>query len=266
MTALARRIEALDAGPPSDFEWPRDVRLTDRRSVAQIAHFVVVMSRWTDAVVEIEAGPGAAIEPAAADALARGCRLLADIERSEPRLVTGAMHRTMQQWTPIGRSAYTGEPPSERSFVAPRAGQPAAVKPAGVGLYTSTASVGGVSMWRAFLGPGGSAVRPLPRYTWNLTYSEPVAVAEITSASRWAELVRAHPRCAGSLIYPDWATVARRFDAVHITLPTIAAAQGFALTTADGTIAPAFWDVETTFWVTWRISSAELVEGTPWQS
>ena len=261
MVALERRIEALDAEPRPDWEWPGDVALVDRASVSRIAHFVAVMSSWTDAMVEAEAGPRAAIEPASADALARGSRLLADIERSEPRLVTGPMDDTMQQWTPIGRSAYTGEPPSENSFDAPHAHQQAAGKPKDVGLYTSTACVGGVSMWRAFLGPGGSAVRPLPRYTWNLTYSEPVTVAEITSATRWAAFVCAHPRSVGSVIYPDWVAVSRNFDAVHITLPAIVAAQGFALTTAGGTIAPAFWDVETTLWVTWRVAAARLVEG-----
>jgi len=211
--------------------------------------------------VEIEAGPGAAIEPAAADELARGSHLLAAIVQDEPRLVTGPMDGAMQQWTPIGRSAYTGEPPTKRSFVTPHADQSAAIKPADAGMYTSTACVGEVSMWRALLGPGGSAVRPLPRYTWNLTHSLPVRVAEITSASRWAEFVCAHPRYVGGVIYPDWVSVSRSCDAIHITLPTIAAAQGFALTTPDGAIAPAFWDVETTFWVRWRVSAAQLVEG-----
>jgi hypothetical protein len=262
MGALARRIGALDAEPRLDLEWLRDVGVVGGRGVSRIAHFVAVMSRWTDAVVEIEAGPGAVIEPAAADALACGSRLLAEIERSEPKLVTGPIDGSMQQWTPIGRSAFTGEPPSQKFFVAPQAHQRAAVKPNDAGLYTSTVCVGGVSMWRAFLGPGGSAVRPLPRYTWNLTQSEPVVVAEITSAARWAEFVCAYPRRVGRVIYPDWATVSRSFDAVHITLPAIVAAQGFALTTGEGTIAPAFWDVETTFWVRWRFSAAQLVEGT----
>jgi hypothetical protein len=261
MTALARRVESLDAQPFLDWGWPRDVGLTERCSVSRIAHFAAVMSRWTDAMVESEAGPGAVIEPAAADGLARGSHLLADIERSEPRLVSGPMDGTLQQWTPIGRAAYTGEPPSEKCFVAPRPRQRAAVKPTEAGLYTSTACVGGVSMWRALLGPGGSTAFPLPRYTWNVTPSETVAVAEITSATRWAEFVCAHPRSLGRVIYPDWFAVSKSFDAVHITLPTIAAAQGFALITRDGIIAPAFWDVETTFWVTWRISAAQLVEG-----
>lgn len=163
-----------------------------------------------------------------------------------------------QQWTPSGRSAYTGEPPSERCFVAPAADQRAAVKPTGVGLYTSTACATGFSMWSAFLGTGGSQVRPLQRYTWDLALDEPVAVAEITSATSWAEFVFTYARRSEGLVYPDWVAVSRSFDAVHITLPTIAAAQGFALTTADGTIAPAFWDVETTFWVTWRVEAGKL--------
>jgi hypothetical protein len=259
--AVARRIDALDAEPPTDFEWPHEAGPVDARQGSLIGHFVAVMSTWTEAVVEIEAGRGAAITPAAADALARGSLVLTCIEQVESSLVTGPMDRTAQTWTPIGPSAYTGEPPSLRRFVAPQVDQPPLVKPAGAGLYTSTACVEQVSMWRASLGPGGSAARPLPRYTWSVTFDGPLAVAEITSATDWAEFVSAHPRHVGPMIYPDWVDVARSFDAVHITLPTIAAAQGFALITADGMIAPAFWDVETTFWLTWRVSSAQMVEG-----
>jgi hypothetical protein len=261
LAALAGRVEALDAEHAAERDSSRDVRGGDERGALLLARFVAVMSRWTDARVEMEAGAGAAIEPSAADELTRGSRLLADIRRHHPTLTTGPMDSNMQQWTPIGRPAYTGEPPGETSFVAPQANQRAAVKPTGVGLYTSTACSGGVSMWRALLGPGGSAARPLPRYTWHLTLAEPLAVAEIASATQWAEFVSAHARHVGGAIYPDWVAISRSFDAVHITLPAIAAAQGFALTTADGTIAPAFWDVETTFWVTWRVSSAEMVEG-----
>jgi hypothetical protein len=258
MTALARRVADLDAEPWQVSEWSQD---EGGRSVSAIEHFAEVMGSWTDAVVEVQAGAGAAIEPGAADTMVRGSRLLADIAHTSPRLISGPMDGANQHWTPIGRAAYTGEPPSEQRFVPPRADQPAAVKPAGVGLYTSTASIGGISMWRAFLGPGGSAVHPLPRYTWELTFGEPVAVAEISGAECWAEFVCAHPRYVERLIYPDWVAVSREYDAVHITLPTIAAAQGFALTTGDGMVAPAFWDVETTFWVTWRVAAAHLVEG-----
>lgn len=61
-------------------------------------------------------------------------------------------------------------------------------------------------------------------------------------------------------MYPDWTNIAREYDAVHITLPAIAAAQGFHLETPKGVIPPAFWDVETTFWLRWCFAGARLVE------
>jgi hypothetical protein len=115
-------------------------------------------------------------------------------------------------------------------------------------------------MWRVLLGPDGSSLYPLPWYTWALDVSGPIAVAEVASARNWVDLVCAYPRHAGGFVYPDWVKISRTFAAVHITLPAIAAAQGFALMTPKGTIPPGFWDVETTFWTRWSFARTRLVE------
>jgi hypothetical protein len=258
--ALSRRIEELDAVPLLGSDWPRDVKSKERYLAARLGHFISVMRRWTDTYVEVEVGPRATIAPGAADALASRSRLLAEIERSDSSLIAGPLDKTVQHWTPTGRSAWNGEPPSEERFIAPQVDQPAAVKPFGFGLYTSTASAAGVSMWRAFLGPGGSRAYPLPRYTWELDIDKDAAVAEIGSATAWAELVCAHPRISNDLVSPDWLGVAQKFDAVHVTLPAIAAGQGFYFDTSQGVVPRAFWDVETTFWLRWCFSGMRLVE------
>jgi hypothetical protein len=259
-TALSRRVEELDAEPQIDSEWPRDVRCVERFAAARLGHFVSVMSRWTDAVVEIEVGPGATITPAAADAQVNGSRLLAEIEEFDASLVTGPMDRARQHWTPSGRSAWSGEGPSQTGFIGLRADRLAAVKPFGFGLYTSTSSVTGISMWRAFLGPGGSTALPLPRYTWELEIDKDVTVAEIKNATAWVDFVSAHAYIIDDLVFPDWIDIARNFDAVHFTLPMIAAVQGFCFCTESGTIPAAFWDIETTFWLRWRFPNARVVE------
>lgn len=115
-------------------------------------------------------------------------------------------------------------------------------------------------MWRVLLGPDGSMLYPLPWYTWELEIEKDITVAEIGSAAAWAEFVCAHARISDGLIYPNWVNIAREWDAIHFTLPVIAAAQGFHLNTSRGVIAPAFWDVETTFWLRWCFSDAHLVE------
>jgi hypothetical protein len=264
---LWRRIEQLDTEPLSGWmRAPDGTSDAERVSAGRLRHFVSEMRRWPDAFVElapesemIQLGdPHAILTPPAADAIASHSRLLADIDRTNPSLTTGPMQTGRQHWTSFGRSPHTGEAPNEQYFIVPEADQPAAVKPFRCGLYTSTASAGGLSMWRAQLQSGGPSGYPF--HTWELDVSEPVAIAEITSAIRWADLVCAHPRIVKGFLYPDWVSIALSFDAVHITLSTIVAAEGLALTTELGTIPPAFWDVETTFWVRWCFSGARLVE------
>jgi hypothetical protein len=258
---LSRRIEELDAEPLLDADWPQTVMSAGERYAAgRLGHFVSVMRRWTDAFVEIEVGPRATISPDSADALASRSRLLSEIEIFDPSLVNGPMDSAMQHWTTIGRSAYNGEPPSEERFIPPPSDQRTAVKPSGFGLYTSTASAAGVSMWRALLGPGGSMMYPLPRYTWELEIDRDVTVAEIVSATDWVEFVCAHARISDGLVFPDWIAIAQSFDAVHFTVPVIAAAQGFAFDTRYGVIPGAFWDVETTFWLRWCFAGARVIE------
>jgi hypothetical protein len=259
--ALLRRVEELDA------EWPLARKedgeiLPPAEQHARLAHFVDVMSGWTDSVIEVEAGLLATINPETADALSSGSRLLAEIERFDPGLVSGPMDKAKQRWTPIGRSASSGKPPSRQRFVAPHIDQPAAIKPPDVGFYTSTAiaSAGGASMWRTHLGPGGSMMYPLPRYTWELAIDKDARIAEIRGATDWVDFVCAHSRFSDGLIFPDWAGIAQSYDAVHLTLRAIAAAQGFSFDTPHGVIPPAFWDAETTFWLSWCVTWAQLVE------
>ncbi len=250
--ALSRRFEELDAEPATNSG--------QEKAASRLGHFVRVMSRWTDSLVETEVGAGAVVAPDRADALAGNSQLLAGIGELDASLATGPMSRAGQHWTPGGQSALTGEPPSEKRFIAPMAAQPPAVKPFGCGLYTSTVTAAGVSMWRAFLGPGGSDRVPLPRFTWEMEIDGDVNIVEIGSATAWVEFVNAHALVRGDQVYPDWIEITRSCDAVHFTVSAIAAAQGFCFNTALGTIPAAFWDVESTFWLRWCFSGCHSVE------
>jgi hypothetical protein len=140
---------------------------------------------------------------------------------------------------------------------------PVRVKPSQFGLYTSTGTSTGPSMWRLLLGPrgsGGSWARPLGRYTWALDVEPNARVAEIVTASDWVQLVCAHPYRDGDRVLPNWADIAQRFDAVHFTLPVIAALQALSVRAGDAIIPAAYWDVETTFWLNWRFSGVHLLE------
>ena len=75
-------------------------------------------------------------------------------------------------------------------------------------------------------------------------------------------LITTHPRAEGGFVQPDWASVAAAYDAVHITLRAITAAQGFSFATAHGpTVAP-YWDAGSNLWLSWCFSAAELIEVT----
>jgi hypothetical protein len=224
------------------------------------------MSEYTDTFMNCEVGRGAMIDPMIADTMAAASRLLTDIARCEPSLTNGPLRRDRQHWTRTGRCALSLDDsparPRKANFIAPSASlnQKASVKPFGIGLYTSTATSAGCSSWRALFGPHGSMLYPLPWYTWELEVESDIKVAEIVSATTWVKFVCAHACTIDGMIYPDWVTIAREFDAVHVTLPAIIAAQGFHFDTPGGTIPPAFWDVETTFWLRWCFPDARLVE------
>lgn len=230
-----------------------------------ITHFGNVMSEYTDTFMNCEADHGVMIDPSVADTLAGTSRLLTDIAEREPSLTYGPLRSDRQHWTRTGQHALSTDnipaPPSKANFITPSTpDQKADVKPFGMGLYTSTATSAGCSSWRALFGPHGSMLYPLPWYTWKLHIDTDIEVVEITNATRWVEFVCSHARTSGGMVYPDWTEIAQKFDAVHVTLPAIVAAQGFRFDTPLGVIPPAFWDVETTFWLRWCFSGAHLVE------
>ncbi|MGH3993459.1 MAG: hypothetical protein ACRDSN_13480, partial [Pseudonocardiaceae bacterium] len=148
---------------------------------------------------------------------------------------------------------------------------PATAKPFGAGLFTSTGVLGGHGMWRTYLDRNRwSTLHPLPWHTWRLTPRPDAVVHEISSAAQWVDFVRSYPLRRGALVYPDWPSAARDLDAVHVTLRAIAAIQGLRFPAgefpadefpADGAaVAASYWDVESTFWLRWSFTAAELVE------
>jgi hypothetical protein len=259
--------------PSSGIEWLRErVCELDSAEIAPgpgddpIARFVRLMAAWTDARMSFGSPRQVALEPAAADEITAGCRLLEEIARTDADLVRGPLDRRRQQW--IGTAKRTGSPAirklARESFVGADAGghvRPS-TKPAGLGIYTSTAAANGRGMWLAFLQIGTEA--SLHRRPWTVWDVRPdgdrATVCEIDSAAAWCDLVQAHPTRADGLLYPDWRAIAADFDGVHMTLAAIVATQGFTFPTSSGLIAPAYWDVETTLWLRWRFRSLTLRE------
>ncbi len=121
-------------------------------------------------------------------------------------------------------------------------------------------------MWREYLRLNwGSTLHPLPWHTWRVEPRSDIVVHEIAGAAQWVDLALAHPLRKDQLIYPDWRSVARECDAVHMTLRAITATQGLYFPTRRGIVAAPYWDVESTFWLRWCFDSVELTETTDHQ-
>ena len=255
---LKRRIAELDAAP---LRWSGQQKLSGGQltSCSLIAHFADVMSRYTDAFMDAETGPGSTIDPVVADEITTDCRLLRRIGEYEPNLMRFAARPDRQHWTRTARHIVSpGETPApqESNFVTTCQARAyrRSVKPLDRGFYTSTATSAGCSMWRAMLGPSGSMLYPRPWVTWEMVVDEDVKVAEITSATKWVDFVCSYALARNGVVYPEWVKIAQEFDAVHVTVPAIVAGQGFHFGFWLGIIPPAFWDVETTFWLRWRFA------------
>lgn len=258
---LHRRIEELDSEPTYRARWPRDAASEEGRHVAErLAHFVSITRRWTDSFVEIEAGPYAAVTPRTADTVTQCCRLLTEIKEFDPSLVTGPISMSKQLWLQGRQSAWNHEPPTLERFVMPRNSKQEGVKPFGVGLYTSTSAIAGISMWGAMIGFGESrSVDAQSRSIWAIDVDADANVIEISNAASWVEFVCTYSRTSNGTVLPDWVRIAKEFDGVHITLAAIVAAQGFYFNTKQGVIPPVFWDVETTLWLRWCFTDASPV-------
>jgi hypothetical protein len=266
---LERRIGELDTAPL----WSGASEIQTRRddwpkTCSLIVHFADIMSGHTDSFMDCEAGHHATIDPGVADEMTASCRLLKTLAAQEPGLTKGPMRVDRQHWIATGSRAMgrDGMPlrPSESNFVEPCLALIGErdVQPFHLGLYTSTAASCGWSMWRAYLAPyGNSSLYPLPWCVWGMEPAQrKMRVAEIGSAAQWVDFVCARPSVREGNVYPNWTDIAREFDAVHVSLLTIVAAQGFHFRTSEGVIPPAFWDVETTFWLKWCFEDAKMVE------
>lgn len=266
MELLRRRVAELDA-PEGASDRSLAAQLLPHAPGLDVVRFVDMLQQCTSPGPPADDnGQVSTVDPVDADELIAASRLIQRLTATAPQTAIGPLQLPAQQWIATGRPAHLRArvaTPGRAHFV-PALEAPAlrlATKPFGMGLFTSTAAWGGVSMWRTYLEINrGSTLHPLPWRIWHLEPVEGVRVREITGAADWAEFVNAYPRHVGDVLYPDWAAAAREWDAVHMTLRAVAAAQGVWIRVGRGCVAPPFWDVESTLWLHWRFSRARHVE------
>jgi len=224
---------------------------------------LALMSSVTNTACPSAESP-AAVQPEVADGIfgkSRASRLL----RDALDVCYAGSDGGEQHWVHVSRGARPRGHPTEGQFRAPDLAVPTppAVKPFDYGLYTSTPLAAGYGMWRMYLDPYyGSDLFPLPWYTWRLTFPATARVVTVDDAYGWVRLVASFPRVHDGWVYPDWAGIAACYDGVRLTFPAVVAAQGVSFLTLQGQTAPGFWDVESTYWLRWRITDAILVTKT----
>jgi hypothetical protein len=264
-TATVDHIEAVYLGDKDlDTMFSRPEVLTGPH--ADLVQFIDVMSRVTYTSITDDINVLPCVSAADADALMNSCRLLNRLADAVPEIATGPLRSGAQYW--VGTDNRPGDPKaeltlSESHLVAVTDATPVEVstKPFCVGLFTATGALDTHGMWRMFLDGGWeSSIHPLPWWTWAVEPHDDVVVQEIASAAQWVDFVLSDPMRKDGLLFPDWHSVARRCDGVHMTLRAIAATQGLYFPTEQGIVAAPYWDIESTLWLRWCFRSVKLVD------
>lgn len=241
-----------------------DAQMGDPRSASQplsgFEGFVQVIS----AITPSDAIAGR-IAPSVADTVVAGSALLAYLEGIAGEVVTGPLRPDAQFWIGTGKPSTAPTPHralDQRLFVdiSAHGALAPSTKPFFLGLYTSTGLLATHGMWELYLEVTQSSLFPPPWEIWKVEPTPDVDVLEIASATTWAELVSEYPLRHEGFLYPDWRSVSRDHDAVHMTMRAVAATQGVCLRAGNDTLAPTFWDVESTLWLRWCFEDAELIQ------
>jgi hypothetical protein len=243
----------------------------DAHRRTNMEHFVDVMSTIThtqlmiDPDVNTTAPP--VLAPEAVDELVETSRLLGMLSESDPDIVSGPTRLERQVWiaasVPLGSHPTRAEIPMRELFVTANASDPRpSTKPFGLGMFTSTLASNGETMWRVYLESySGPSMFPRPWNVWELRF-EPLrrSIFEIASATDWVRLLGEYGVVYEGRVYPDWLRISQDYDGVHLTARAVVAVQGFSFVTTSGPTAAAYWDVESTLWLAWRVADAGLLE------
>jgi len=128
-------------------------------------------------------------------------------------------------------------------------------KPVEGALFTSEASGQWPGPWHIYA--SARAVHEPPWQLWNLWPAPEAAILRISSAREWCEFVTRFPHETFAGLTPDWRAVARRWDAVSLDFVATAALDAVGFKYKGAVIAPTFWGVPTTVWLSWEIATVK---------
>jgi len=155
-------------------------------------------------------------------------------------------------------------PPASRDIVEPTRFHPD-LTPFGGGtpkpraaLWTTTSIGSMASGWVLYLHIGEDS-RPPPYSLWRFEPLPSARVYEIHEPLEWHSLCLAYPgEVYKDRLMPDWQSVARDWDAVHLSVGGLLTAEGVAVGTANSAKTElAGWSSESTVWFRWCFSRVE---------
>ena len=134
-------------------------------------------------------------------------------------------------------------------------------------FWTSTRIEPDVSPWLSW--PEAQLRGPL--HVYQLTVAPRARIAEIHSPQDWSLLCREYPgtvpgyvfttdarhrRAEDSRLDPEWSSVAREFDGVHVSIGGLVTAEDVPYTEGGVTTELRGWNMESTCWLRWSFTSA----------
>lgn len=283
-TLLQARVSELDKAPQDDLiAWAPaldydESRHRNNRSqesatplaespYADLAYFITVIDGTAASLSAYDQKELIIAPPEEADSIMRNCCILSRIMHFAPSIVSGPLQLDSQFWVATGRPEHLPERNRTLSrddftdISVDSEETPFSTKPFNVGLFTSTGALATYGMWRIYLDlHAASTLFPLPWYTWAVEVEHDVSVREIASAMDWVDFVQSYRTAKKSMLYPNWKRAAQDYDAVHVSLRAVAAIEGLSFQTPYGMTAPAFWGLESTLWLRWRIAEQSLRE------
>jgi hypothetical protein len=201
-----------------------------------------------------------------ADDIMQTSAILERLARNAPQLTIGPLRPDSQFWVATGRPAF----PERRHYeldagafvdAGVRVKGVHSTKPSAFGIFTSTGICDEYGMWRIYLDMHeNSPLYPRPWQTWKVEISSHANIREIASAQDWVHFVDEYSIVKESYCFPDWHRIAEDYDGVHVTLQAVAAVEGIPFHAQAGVIPPAYWGVESTFWLHWCFTDKSLRE------
>lgn len=132
-------------------------------------------------------------------------------------------------------------------------------KPSTGGLFTSLTGPAGRGAWTAALAANFGVYTP-PWHTWRIQAAADARIRVVEGAVDWCELVRSWPIATTGGLGLNWHALAEEFDAVEVSVRSIAAIDAIGFQYEGVRIAPSYWDVQTTVWLNWCFDSTRELQ------